>query len=126
MSRGITKHGGGKEAMKKYELISTEQGVTLGKVECGSVEEAELFLAVNFPEDFFGANIKSEDGENVLLIPVKEAYEGEVNPVDIAVKNMDMRIKIRNRFCNVREEDDGVVYTPYKKLSSKNGDIIEG
>lgn len=115
-----------KKAMKKYELISTKQGVTLGKVECGSIEEAEFFLAVNFPEDFFGANIKSEDGKDFLLIPVKEAYEGEVNPVDIAVKNMNMRIKIRNRFCDIREEDDGVVYTPYKKLSSMSGNIIKG
>lgn len=111
--------------MKKYEIVSTKRNEVLGEVECGSIEEAELFLAVNFPKDFFGANITSKDGE-ILLIAVEEAYGGEVNPIDIAVKNMNMRIKIRNQFCDIEEDDEGKTYKPYKNLASENGKIIKG
>lgn len=113
--------------MPKFELISTKRNMTLGTIECDNVTVAELFLAMNFPNDFFGANIKGVDCNSMLFIPVEAAFadEDDTNPVNIALKNMDSKIKIQNGLCEEKEDRDGILRCPYKRLKSENGQIVE-
>jgi hypothetical protein len=113
--------------MAKYELISTKRNMTLGVIECESISVAEVFLAINFPEDFFGANIKGVDCKNTVFIPVEAAFadEDDTNPVSVALRNMDSAIKIQNGLCEEKEDEEGILRCPYKHLKSENGQIVE-
>jgi hypothetical protein len=111
----------------KYELISTKRNMVLGTIECDNLEAAELFLAMNFPDDFFGANIKGIDCDSVACIPVERAFKGEndISPVAIALRNFDSKIKVKNGLCYVEENSDGALHKPYKKLKSEAGGIVK-
>lgn len=112
--------------MPKFELISTKRDMTLGVIECESIEVAELFLAMNFPDDFFGANIKGLDTNSFIFVAVKEAYGPDATPLSAALNSLDSRIKIKNELCHVTDDGDGILRSPYKTLDSVDGMLVEG
>lgn len=99
--------------------------MTFGTIKCNDLTTAELFLVVNFPDDFFGANIRNVEKGEFLMIPVKEVYGDDADPIKIAVRNVDGHIKIKNGLCDVMEDEDGIVRKPFKNVVSENSKIIK-
>ena len=104
----------------EYSLYSGN-GQLLGKVECASVEEAGLFLAMNFPEDYFGANIV---GDKTRIIAVKKAFGDEtITPIKAELQVLNSKMKINNGFYIEEHDKEGILKKPYANLVSENGKI---
>ena len=103
----------------KYTLYSCNHEL-LGEVECDSIHEAELFLAMNFPNDYFGANIV---GDKIKIIAVKDAFDEDITPVQAALDSFNVRVKIKNGFCVEEHDGDSILQKPCKKLVSVDGVI---
>lgn len=114
--------------MMKAKIYSGTTNEKLGTINCNSLDEAELFLAVNFPEHYFGANIIREDGDGALIIACKEAFSdiADKSPVDIAVESINRRLKIASNLFRSVEDEESVLRVPYKDVVSVNGRFCEG
>jgi len=111
--------------MQKYTLIGYSSG-KLGVIECASLNEAGIFLATNFPDEYFGANITCENGD-FSAIAVREYYGGNVpTPIEAALSSMITNIKINSALCDEKEDRKGVLKVPYKKIISKEEKLVKG
>lgn len=109
--------------MNQYKLYSGK-GHVLGTIACDSISEAELFLAMNFPDDYFGANIV---GDKAKIIAIREAFDDEsITPVQIVLQHLDSSMKIKNGLYTEEHYREGVLKKPYTHLISVNGEFIEG
>lgn len=59
------------------------------EISCNDIYEAELFLAKNHPEHYFGANLIQLDGPCRMLIGEREAYESNVQPAEIVRQHLN-------------------------------------
>ena len=110
----------------RVEIISNNE--TMGTVTCNSMSEAKLFLAKNFPDSYFGANLigTTDDGQRIFeLIAVKEAY-GNMTPMEAAIESIDISVKHSSGLCDVFEDYDGTSYTAYENIKSINNEFVKG
>lgn len=116
--------------MRNYRLVGRDQitraSVELGIIQAESMAACELFIACNYPELFFGANI-SEVGHgkadrDFTCIAVKEWYRNEdgtyPTPVEVAVQGFNAKMKIDNGLCRTWTDlrDESVCRAPFDKL----------
>lgn len=96
--------------MKKYLLIAnsetSNESKELGTIYAHNLNEAALYLAYNFPENYYLANIVSvpqseNESKDFMCIACSEYYasynNGVVpNPVDVALKSLMMDLEYQN------------------------------
>lgn len=102
--------------MKRFKLLGykDEKHIELGSIDAHDLHEVKFFLAVNFPDYYYGAGISQVDGgdyPDFMCIPVKDWFKKEdgtyILPLEDAVKSLDMAIKMRNGLCDEWEEYNG-------------------
>lgn len=121
----------GSVQVKKYKLIGrtadTHESVQLGVINADNLRDCELFIAINFPQYYFGANIiEVPDSPDVrrgvqMCICVKEYYTNTdgtcPTPLEIALRSFNSDLKIKNGFCTREYGSDGISYTPLETLA---------
>lgn len=85
------------------------------------MNEAELFLAMNFPEHYFGSTIE-KDG-NFSMIPMADFFDGK-EALQVALERYNNHLKIKNGLCERVTEGEDVVIKPYSDLKLSNGMIF--
>lgn len=127
--------------MKTYLLIAndeiTHERTPLGTVVANSPREAALFLAYNFPQHYFLANIITldESGNKVgcLAIACKAEYELAFanegkhlpSPVELATLYLMNDMKRINNMCDMHIDRGDVCYTVWDSVKSVDGRIVK-
>lgn len=121
---------GGGNGMKEFRMIGSsgyQKGRELGTIKANNTTECGLFIALNFPEYYFGANIIEVVGEGIQgdfsCIAVQEYYIKEdgtyTTPVEAALSSFNADMKIKNELCDVSYDyrEEGEVYSPFDTLN---------
>lgn len=127
--------------MKTYLLIAndeiTHERTPLGTVVANSPREAALFLAYNFPQHYFLANIITLDdsGKEIgwLALSCREEYEHAYaqsgmpvpSPVEIATLYLMNEMKRINNMCDMHIDRGDVCYTVWDSVKSVDGRIVK-
>jgi hypothetical protein len=103
--------------MKVYELLGYKERhhQYLGILKADNMEECALFIAKNFPEYYYGANIKelnaSKDYPDFMCIPIKDYFKNDdgsyPSPIEVALDSFNTHLKIQSGLCDVEEEWNG-------------------
>lgn len=97
--------------MKKTYSVKLGSGKVL-EVKANSIQEVEVLVAYDMPEEYFGMSITCKDAQEYLGIPVRSFFEEEAELMGKEVPNpMEMAIQ-------------GVRYATgcYKTVYDKDGD----
>ena len=98
--------------MKKFEITlgETKRKFTL---EANTMNEALVFVASEFNEEYFGCSVVCENGY-FCCIAAKSYYE-EIkdtrSALEIATEQLVNTIKVKNNFCTIHEDFDGITYS---------------
>lgn len=119
--------------MYSYKLIANKEdgtSCTLGTIKANSMNEAELFLAMSFPEDYYLSNIVCLDNSHFRCIASAQYFEDFVthtvpDPMTVALKNIRADIYRHNDFCDIEEDCDSLSYLPWTAVVSKNNIIMK-
>jgi hypothetical protein len=120
--------------MTTYKMVGFEsdkrdaqgrlQEVNIGTIQANSMVEVALFVAMNFPQYYFGLNIVEVDASkkcpDFMCLAVKDYYERTglgTDPVKLALDSFNNSIKFKNGFCTVSYDRDGMSRTPMKNLT---------
>ena len=126
--------------MKNYKLIAnneqSHESTELGIIRAHSIQEAALFLAYNFPDQYYSANIVEVGVEHPSFLAIAcsdyYAYENDgvlPNPVDAALNRLMIEMKCDNemfdRISDYAAHDAEITYQVWKDITSCDGRIVK-